>query len=486
MEGVLPLLDVVAETVARHAMLRPGDRVVVGVSGGPDSLALLDVLARLRDAFGVSLVAAHLNHGLRADAAADLNAVRRVAGGLGVPVRADRAELGPWRGGGSLQAAARRARYRFFREVAAAEGAGVLALGHQLDDQAETVLLRLLRGAGPDGLAGIAPVRRERKSGLRVVRPLIDVPRADVEAYCAARDLRPVADPSNLRPVFLRNRIRLELLPLLERDYAVNLRPRLARLAAALRADREVLEDQAARALEGLVRRRAPGLVALDAAALAGLEPAVARRAVRQALEALFAGDGAGDDPEAPPEPAVESALELARAAGQGDVPARALAGGMTGRVAGGALWLERARQAPGGYCRRLEVPGAVEVPEAGVTISARLSSVFDLGGLDGIRAGDLAAVDYNKVTLPLWVRNRRPGDRFRPLGLGGHKKLKDFFIAEGVPRPWRDRLPLVAAGPSGEDRIVWVAGHRIDDSARCDADTRTAIVLDCVAAGGE
>lgn len=463
-------------------MFRPGDRVVVGTSGGPDSLALLHVLAGLRQSHGLTLVAAYLDHGLRRGGAeADVAAVRRVAGPLEVPVRTGRADPAAWQGGGSVQAAARRARYRFFREVARAEAAGVLALGHQLDDQAETVLLRLLRGAGPDGLAGIPHVRVDRPSGVRIVRPLLDVPRAEIEAYCAAHGLEPVRDPSNLRPIYLRNRIRLELLPALERDYAPNLRRRLADLAAALRAEREVLDDLAGRALERLAGRRAPGIVCLDAAGLAALEPAVARRVVRAAMESLVAPGL--DDVPAPAEAAVAGALELVRTSA--GAPARALGGGLAGRVQGGALWLERAADAPGPYRRRLEVPGEVAVPEAGVRVVARRVALADLGGIEGIRRSGLAAVDYNKVALPLWVRSRRPGDRFRPLGLAGEKKLKDFFIAEGVPRPWRDRVPLVTSGPAGEDWIVWVAGHRVSEAARCDAATEKAIVFECAADDG-
>lgn len=462
------LVTAVREAIRRHQMFLPGEKVVVAVSGGPDSLALLHLLWTLRGELGITLHVAHLDHGLRGEESrAEAEFVRDEAARLGVPatvVRTRVADLARERGL-SIEEAGREARYRLYREVMAATGAARVALGHNRDDQAETVLMRFLRGAGTAGLAGIPPVR-----GGWIVRPLLTVSRAAIEGYCREQGLSPRRDPSNEQDRFLRNRIRRELLPLLESEYNPGLREALVNLANILRAEEDwcgrMAEDVLAR-----VAREEEGTIFLPVQALGEAHVALRRRLVRLAAARLGPG-GRGLTFEH-----VEQALALL-AAGAGH--SASLAGGVTAWREADAIAL--AIGDPEGastdrFTYPMPVPGRVEVPEAGLWLNAEVRPVGaavhagDVNQGEGVQS---AVVDADRMTAPLVVRNRRPGDRFWPLGLGAEKKLKEFFIDAKVPRRLRDRIPLVEAG----GQVVWVVGYRVDERFRVGPATRRVVAL--------
>jgi tRNA(Ile)-lysidine synthase len=263
-------------TVLKFGMLRRGDHVLVAVSGGADSVALLHVLRRLERRWELRLSAAHLNHGLRgAESDEDEAFVLRLGKELGVPVVSERWERPP---AGNLEQAARRARYAFLRRAAASAGATRIAVGHTRDDQAETVLLRILRGSGSLGLVGIHPVVDDL-----IVRPLIEISRAEIERYLTASGVPWRSDSSNSDLRYRRNRIRHELLPLLRDGYNPRIDEVLAREAAVARDTAGYLEEAARVAYEEM-RRDAVGGVALDVPSLLRLHPALRREAVRLAL----------------------------------------------------------------------------------------------------------------------------------------------------------------------------------------------------------
>jgi tRNA(Ile)-lysidine synthase len=451
-ESLTPLASKALATSRQHGLLGPGDRVVAAVSGGPDSMALLDVLVELRAELDLWLCVAHLNHGLRASAAADADFVAGHAAELGLPVRLGVRDVAAERRrfGGSLEMAARRARYAFLTEVAAEAGATTIATGHTADDQVETVLQRLLRGGELGALAGM-PVARPLAPGaaVRVVRPLLDATRADVLAHLARRGLAYCVDETNADPAFQRNAVRHELLPLLEARCGSGLRARLLALA------------QEARELTGLVDALADGLVNKDEdgvrLAVARVERAprlVRRAAVRRAfaraggrgplprgaldaVEGLLVG-GSGREVRLP------DGLTACRV--YGDVVLRPAAAERTGATAGRQL---------------LAVPGRVEARDAGLWVEAEVlagrPACLTAGG------GWEEVVDLDEAGEPLVVRGRAAGDWFVPFGLGARKKLKDFLMDARVPRAERGRA-LVVEGPRG---IVWIVGHRLDDRAR-------------------
>lgn len=453
----------VGATCNRHRLLQPGDRVVVAVSGGPDSLALLYALHALRARLGIDLHVAHLNHRLRRAASAEARFVAQTAESLGlacsieaVDVRALQRETGL-----GLEHAARRARYQFFARVAAAVGAAKVATAHTADDNVETVLMNLLRGGGTDGLAGIPPLRPLLQAGeaepdapVWVVRPLIETWRAAVEAYCRARALQPREDRSNRSRAFLRNRVRLDLLPYLERHYGESVKANVARLSEIARPEVAYLERVATTALDELATPIDDG-IELSARALHALDLAVRRRVVRQALRRVKG------DPLEIGFREIERVLNAAASAGdtQFDLPGPV-------RVArrGDRLRLFRPRTtaaAPFGQ-RALALPGETPAPDGGTLTAAVIARPAGFAPARVRRAREVF-LDADALAPPLNVRAWQPGDRFAPLGMAQHKTLQDLFIDAGVPAAQRECVPLVTDAQG----IVWVAGVEIAHRAR-------------------
>jgi tRNA(Ile)-lysidine synthase len=420
-------------TIRRHAMLAGGDAVVVGVSGGADSIALLHVLAQLAPEWRLALSVLHVDHGLRADSARDAEVVRAVGRQLGVPVHVQAVTVARH---GSLEAAARLARYGALEAHADRIGAGRIAVGHTLDDQAETVLMRLLARAGVRGLAGIPPVRG------RVIRPLLAERRAALRSLLLDARLVWIEDPSNRDLRFLRNRVRHQLLPALERASGADVALALAGLGRLARGWTEALDSLAAEALRHHATR-APDAIELSADALAGLPPVVAAETLRLAMAELGL--------RAPLRAWAQRELRRALAVPPPRRPVRV--GGVTLEASAGRIRVGRRR--PGRLPPRpLAVPGRVALPEAGMALATTL---LPARGYVVPRARDRAAFDADALPGPLLVRGRRRGDRLTPFGETMPRRLKRLLMAAGIARWQRGLLPLVQAGPE----IAWVAGVR-------------------------
>ena len=464
-----PLAERVLVSIRRLELIPHGGRVLAAVSGGGDSVALLHLLAELveRDAVVLAGVA-HFNHRLRSPACDDDERFcRDLATRFGLPCIVESADVAEMARSEriSVEHAGHRARHAFFGRAAARLGACRVALGHTVDDQAETYLLRLLRGAGAAGLSAMRPV-----AGL-VVRPLLTVPRAELRAYLVTRRILFREDASNRDRGVPRNRIRHDLIPSL-RAYSPQIVNVLAREAEIARADEEWLA-RAANELGARLVQSIEGGVEVDAAGLAALHPALGRRVARDALIRV-SGRGVGFDH-------IERLRRMAE-----DVPTRVdLPGCRAERLEGVVRLTARTgrgtvpRVEPFAY--RLEVPGEVSVPEAGVTITAEPAGSGFSGPLvtSGPQTAGILATERAvavATTGPLAVRNWRPGDRFRPLGLAGHrKKLQDLFVDRKVNRAERARTPLVL---DAEDRIVWVVGQGISDDFRVTRGAASVLVL--------
>ena len=450
-------------------MIAPGDAVLVAVSGGPDSMSLLHLLGERAPAWGLRLGIAHLDHGLRPESAQDADWIRRLAASLALTLyteRIDVRELGRrWRL--SLEEAGRRARYRFLRQTADRHGYGKVALAHHADDNAETFLLNLLRGSGRSGLAGIPPAREGRW-----IRPLIEATRADILDYLSCRRLTALSDSSNTDRGFLRNRIRHELIPLLERDYQPGVRAVLNRSAEVFREEEDWIESLVRLLLDQAAVVRQPGRVALSVDALAGLAPAAQRRIVRAGLRLIR------DDLRRIGLVHVEGIIALVKRTGDGGplhLPAgvRVRRRGDRLEMACGEPGRDRHRPPDGcaDYSYVMESCGAVKVVESGDRIV--LSEIEADSAVDPAAAGPrVAYLDAAVVEFPVTVRNLRPGDRFFPLGAGGTQKLSKFFIDHKISREQRRRCPLLISG----GRILWVAGHRLDHHARLSGGTRRVL----------
>lgn len=470
------LLARVRRTIRRGALVPRGARVLVAVSGGSDSVALLHLLLELQPDGGFTVAAlAHLNHRLRGAAAdADEAYCRALAGSLGLSVIVEGRDVAAAARDGrvSVEHAGHRLRHEFFARAAAACGADRVALGHTRDDQAETFLLRLLRGAGPAGLAAMHP-----RAG-SIVRPLLEVTRAELRDYLAERRIAFREDESNFDRRIPRNRVRHELLPWLRERFTPGIADILGREAEIARDDAEYLETAAAACAPGIVHREA-GALRIDAGALAACPRALARRVVRQAMEEIAPGRFIGFD-------AVRAVLDLAGEAGGGRLDGPGQRAERDGRFvvlrsrSGRTAPAPEAAAAPFRYV--LGIPGRVVVAEVPCSISAEPGPpTADAGGLEG--GGDLAVVAASELAPPLTVRSRHAGDVFRPLGLGGRKKLQDFFVDRKVQRGLRDRVPLVV---DDRGRIVWVAGYAVGEEFRVTDPSKGVVTLRLKELGGE
>ena len=516
----MALAERVLDTIRRLALMRRGDRVLVALSGGPDSVALTRLLGELEGAGELSIAGiAHLNHGLREAAGEDEEFCRAMAADRAVPFRSDVVDVRALaaRLGTSLEDAGRRARYELFERVATELGADVIATGHTRDDQAETFLLRLLRGAGPRGLGGIHPKTRlpaeapeARTVGLPaeapkarrwVVRPLLEIGRDELRAYLASVGQVFRDDESNRDLSIPRNRVRHELLPLLSRDFSPGITDVLAREATIARQDEDRLHQEAIDLLDLIVLRNETGIsgeaaVELDARALSALHPALAVRVARIAMETVAPGRFVGFDH-------VERLLALARdPRGEG---ALSLPGQHAVRR-GETLVLDtqraqRSRRADAqpfsnSFRVSLSIPGEVVLAPQGWAVSASRCARPDAdhGGYTqpGQSPGTLKVecprleqtVAADRLTLPLAVRSRRPGDRLSPLGMGGRrKKVQDVLVDRKVPREGRDSLPLVV---DSADKIVWVVGESVAEDFRVTEASQAVIFLKARRLGGQ
>ncbi|MBT0654410.1 tRNA lysidine(34) synthetase TilS [Geomobilimonas luticola] len=442
-------------------MFAAGDRVVVAVSGGADSVALLDFLVNLRE-MGLSLVIAHLNHQLRGEESdGDEAFVVRLAADYGLSVETLRVDVREFatRQRLSLEEAGRVARYDFFDEVAARHDARCIALAHHADDQAETVMLRLLRGAGGSGLAAMLP----RSADGRYVRPFLRVTRREIEAYLAARNLSFRTDSSNTDTSFLRNRIRHELLPFLA-GYNGNIAARLVATAESLAADEELLEQVVAAAFDRLGSFERTGtrlLVKVLTTESRGLRYRLYRHALR-----LVKGDLARIGSLH-----LQSIDRLVHDAGSG--ASLSLPGGCRVTKSYGHLVFTAggSGEHPMDWEVPVEGPGRYPLPGGSVLVVEPADSPAGLR----MTSPTVTFLDGEQAPFPWLVRNFRAGDRFVPLGMTGHKKVKNLLIDCKVPRDRRWRIPLVFSS----SHLVWVAGVRAAAEARLTAPTADVLKVE-------
>ena len=447
----------------REGLFSTGDRVLVAVSGGPDSVTLLHLLVRLAPELGLNLGVAHYDHGLWGeDSRADADFVAELARRLGLPSHQGRGQVrdAARRDKVSLQMAARKLRLQFFQDTRRGHGYAKLALGHTADDQVELFWLRLLRGAGLEGLKGMWPATPE---GL--VRPLLAVGKAVLLAWLEQEALPYRLDASNLSRAYLRNRVRLDLLPHLTRSYNPRLAQTIWRTQTLLQDDERLLARDTALAWDRVAERLAADCFALDLNRFFSLEQATQRRVLRTGVARL----GAALTLTAPQ---VASLLALARGQRSGGLITLGEKGeNVQVARAGPALHLMKALPAAPREATLLpDGPAEVDSP-AGWRwhISPR-----------ACRPGDpwpppeVAWLNPARVSLPLTVRGWRPGDRFWPQGAPGPKKLQDFLVDAKIPRWLRPHIPLVAA--AGE--IVWVAGVRLADPVKLLSDSRDVLEI--------
>lgn len=446
--------------VIRERLCCPGRRLLVAVSGGPDSVALLHLLARLAPSLGLSLGVAHFDHGLRGEASReDARFVARLAGELGFPFHLDQGDVQALSRARKIsrQMAARELRRAFFRDVCQRHGYDQTALGHTADDQVELFFLRLLRGAGLSGLKGMWPASPE---GL--IRPLLAVGKEVILAWLAQEGLDFREDRSNLSLGYPRNRVRLELIPELTQRYNPRLKAGVWRLMTLLQEDERLILAAMDRTWPEVAREPAPDLIVLSLPGLLALPPALQGRVIQAAVSRISHGLAltAGQ---------VENLLALARgrqSGGQITLPGCAIA------RAGAELHFLRPLPPPPSRPATawLEEPGTLETASGWRWVAARRPKPAE----PVAQAPDTAWLDAAPVEFPLELRHPQPGDRFWPAGTPGARKLQDFLVNRKIPRWLRPHLPLAVS----RGQVLWVPGGRTAQPVKVGSDTAEVLML--------
>ncbi|MFH1784463.1 MAG: tRNA lysidine(34) synthetase TilS [bacterium] len=440
-------------TVSEFDMVSYGDSVLVGVSGGPDSVSLLHMLWSVKDKLKLSLHVGHLDHGMRGkDAGRDARFVRDMADKLGIgfslkkvsiPTYANKHKM-------SLEEAARDMRYGFLQEVAKKTGSSKIALGHNCDDQVETVLMWFLRGTGRGGLSGIPPVRKLDCESF-IIRPLIDLWRKDIIKYLKEHKLKYCVDLTNKNTDFTRNKIRNKLLPLIRKQYNPNFDIHVRNTTRILRDENMFIADEVDKALERLVVSRSSSNISLDLKGFLKYNLSLGRQVLRRAMKLVSGGSKGLDYTN------VTDVISFAKRTSAGSEIQ--LRGSFVARKSYDTLDICRRTKKDSKkkkFSHSLNIPGVTLIPEASCEVHA---SVFTKQrNFRYSRGGLKVHVDMDSLKMPLILRCRKNGDRIRPLGSSGYKKLKDFFIDEKVPRQERDYIPIITSGSD----IVWVTGYPV------------------------
>jgi tRNA(Ile)-lysidine synthetase-like protein len=474
-------------TITRLQVFRPNDRVVIGVSGGADSLALMHLFAQSRSDLGIEPYVVHVNHGIRGDESdADAAFVSTSADHMGIQYRIMYADVPALAGKHklTLEEAARKARYSLLAQAADEIGARVIAVAHNADDQAETVLMHLLRGSGLAGLRGMLPVTPLSESHLlagtsadhtpflQIIRPLLDATRAEIEAYCAASGLHPRIDSTNADTTYTRNRIRHEVMPILK-QISPSVIESIGRTAKIAAADYDLIQREAEETIPQIARKSTRHYIAFDLGNWNSLPFSIKREMIRQTVEM-----GAGSTENLTFDQ-IDRVIELASSR-QIDAKVE-LAGGVVAHITRDALYLSDTLDLdsvlPKPNAPMIQAPivltemGQYPLPESKWRIT--------LSEYEGARSGKawnklikeqwVQPFDADSLSFPLTLQPRRPDLKFYPQGAGGSQSLKEFMNKAHIPRALRDQLPILTHG----DNVIWVCGYRLDERYIVKSDTQ-------------
>ncbi|MBP2645136.1 MAG: tRNA(Ile)-lysidine synthase [Firmicutes bacterium] len=449
------MLGKVKKWIERNHLLAVGDKIVVACSGGPDSLALVRVMKLLAEEYHLELAVAHVNHMFRgAESDGDAEFVKEYCAMEGLPLYATAIDVPKFIeiSGRSPEEAARFLRYRYLRKVAKSLGGAKIATGHHRDDQAETVLINLLRGTGAVGLGGIKPISQG------IIRPFLNISRQDIEVFCRQQQLKPRLDSSNLKTDYLRNYVRLELMPLLKKKFNANLAEGLCRTACLL-GDTQQFIDNCAEKAWTVVAKEHSEEIEICCNKLNPLHIALKRELIRKSIEkkrgslkeiTFFH---------------VEKVVELAMVGQTGKVIE------LPGNLIVEKIYEKIVLKHPNHIGKvGIIAPGVeINLSETTVVSELGLKIVAELAGSQFPKTSDCVVFDWEKITPPLYVRTRMDGDRFLPAGMNGSKKVKDFFIDAKVPQSKRDSIPILCDSQG----IISVGVYRQAAWTLPDKDTR-------------
>lgn len=455
------MIEKVLKTIKENKLILDSDNIIVGVSGGPDSMALLSVLYELKDNLNFNLYVAHINHGTReGESDIDEEYVRDYCNKLNIKFYSKNVNLKKYSKENKLseEEAGRVIRYEFFRSIIKKLGKGKIAVAHNKNDQAETFILRLLRGSGIDGLKGMTYLNND------IIRPLLDITRDEIEKYLSENDIEFRIDKTNLLPIYTRNKVRLELIPYLIKNFNKNIIDTLSRTSKLMKIDSDYLNLEASKYFEDILISYKGDKIALCSSKFNSLHLSMKTRILRLGFEKL---NGSVKNLE---EKHIRSIIKL-------------VSDGKTGKSINITnnirvyneydkfIFMINNNKKQEEFSYILNIDDTTNIKELNILVKTR---IIDSSSKILQNKPFIKYFDYDKIIGGIYLRNKRNGDKFVPKGMKGSKKLKDFFIDEKVPREQRDKIPII----HDDKNIIWIVGYRISELYKIDVNTKKVIEI--------
>ncbi|WP_432404938.1 tRNA lysidine(34) synthetase TilS [Wukongibacter sp. M2B1] len=455
------------ETIRVHKLIEKKEGIVVGVSGGPDSICLLHLLCKLRENFGIKVFVVHLDHQFRGiEAKKDAEYVKEICERLGIKSYIFSYDVSQYskEKGITFEEAGRELRYKLFEEVAKETGASKIAIAQNRNDQAETVLMRLMRGSGLEGLTAI-----DYKRDGKIIRPLLDITRKEIEEYCEENDLKPRIDKTNLETIYTRNKIRLELIPYIESNFNSKVIDALWRSANLLRDDSDYLTKAADEKLRDIAISSNSNNYSLDLKKFSKLHISMKKRVLRKVVNEVkgnLKNIGLKH---------IESIIKLANRNSVGskiDLPGHIIVelGYNSIDIKTEEILEEKIKNLDFEY--KLYIGETTPIKDLNASIKVEIVSPSERH--NNQKDKNTIFIDYSKIKGGLFIRNRKDGDKFHPLGMRGTKKVKDYFIDEKIPREIRNKIPILC----DEKGIIWIVGYRMSENYKIDIKTDKVIKI--------
>lgn len=456
----------VIDTVIKNKLINKGDNIVVGVSGGPDSIALLFILEELQEIIKFNLFVAHINHGIRGEEAdKDEHYVKNVCEKLNIPFYSKKVNMDKYAKKHRLSSeeAGRVIRYKFFRELLSKNGGGKIAVAHNKNDQAETLILRIVRGTGIDGLKGMEYKKND------VIRPLLDIDRSEIEKFCQDNCLDARIDKTNLETIYGRNKVRLELIPYIEKNFNEGIIDTLVRTSKIMQLESNFLKKHAKKIYGQILIKKDKNSIKLNNKEFLKIHDGMKSRVLRNSIENLI-GHIKGVE-----EKHIASIIELSFNENTGKEIH--IGNNIRVKISYDYLIIENGNKKIKTIDTRkkVNIDGVTNIKELKMTLKTELidRKKFNFNTKDRF----IKYFDYDKIRGDLFIRNRKSGDKFTPLGMKGTKKIKDFFIDEKIPREERNKIPFIV----DEEEITWVVGYRINEKYKITEKTERILKIEIV-----
>lgn len=449
------------ETIDKHNMISDGDKIIVALSGGPDSVCLIHLLNRLKESRNLEIYAAHLNHQIRGiEAQMDAMYVSELCNKLNIPVFIKSVDVPAYceKNGLSLEEGARKVRYEMLYEIKRRTGSNKIAVGHNMNDQAETVIMRIMRGTGLQGLRGIEYVREDG-----IIRPILDIERKDIEEYCTKNELDPKIDKTNLESIYTRNRIRLELIPYMKEHFNGNVIESIVRLSNSMKSDGDYIDSESMKAYKEVCTID-ENSVEINIDKFLELHEAIKNRVIRFSIRDVLGDTNFVDQKH------IEEVIQFIRTSKNGKV-INLPRGVFVYRKLDTILFtMEEIKEENLEFNYNIPKDGFIKIKELGLLID---SSKISIEKYRSLKKDEMVkAIDFDKVKGGITVRNRKPGDKIKLKG--GTKKIKDLFIDLKIPREDRNRVPILV----DEDGVILAGEYRVSENYKIDETTKNVLKL--------